>query len=73
MAPTQSESTGEYVPGLANGKNYMARLCKLPDGRWSIDVIHVESLAPLHGSAASWLTREEAANAAGLTVAALAG
>ena len=72
MEPTQPESIEEYVPGVANGRHYMARLCHLPGGPWHIDVIHVESLAPLHGSDTSWSTREEAAHAADKLVAALA-
>lgn len=51
----------------------MARLCHVPGGPWTIDDIHVESLAPLRGSDASWPTREEAAQAADKLVADLAG
>ena len=69
---TQAEPIEEYVPGVANGRNYMARLCHVPGGPWRIDVIHVESLAPLHSSDANWSTREEAAHAADNLVAALA-
>ena len=70
------EPIEEYVPGVANGRNYMARLCHLPDGPWYIDVVHVESLAPLHdtdsGNNRTWLTRDEAIQAANKLVASLA-
>ena len=66
------EPIEEYVPGVANGRNYMARLCHLPDGPWYIDVIHVESLPPLHDSDRTWPTREEAVQAADKLVAHLA-
>ncbi len=69
---TQAEPIEEYVPGVANGRNYMARLCHVAGGPWYIDVIHVESLAPLHGSDTSWPTREEAAQAADKLVTELA-
>ena len=72
MEQAQSEPIEEYVPGLINGRHYMARLSHFPGGPWRIDVIHVESLAPLHGSDASWSTREEAAHAVDNLVAALA-
>ena len=62
----------QYVPGVASGRHYMARLCQLPDGLWRIDVIHVESLAPLHGSDATWTTHEEAAHAANKLLGAIA-
>ena len=68
----QPEPIEEYIPGLANGRNYMAKLHHLPGGPWCIDVIHVESLAPLHGSNTTWATREEAAHAANEQVSALA-
>lgn len=71
MAQEQIEPIAEYVPGVANGRHYMARLCRLPDGPWRIDVIHVESLAPLHGSDTTWITRSEAEHAADQLVAAL--
>jgi len=61
----------QYVPGVASGRHYMAKLCQLPDGLWRIDVIHVESLAPVQGSDATWTTREEAAQAADKLVGAL--
>ena len=66
------EPIEEYVPGVANGRNYMARLCHLPYGPWYIDVIHVESLPPLHASDRTWPTREEAVQAADKLVAHLA-
>jgi hypothetical protein len=72
MEQEQPEPIEEYVPGVANGRHYMAKLCHLPDGPWYIDVIHIESLAPLHGSDTTWATREEAAQAADKLVAALA-
>ena len=68
----EPEPIEEYVPGVANGRHYMARLCHFPDGPWYIDVVHVESLPPLHGSDETWLTREEAVQAAGKLVADLA-
>ncbi len=68
------ETIEAYVPGVANGRHYMARLCHLPDGPWYIDVIHIESLPPLHeiDSDRTWLTRDEAARAADQRVANLA-
>ena len=68
------EPIEQYVPGVANGRHYMARLCHLPGGPWYIDVIHVESLPPLHDSDShrTWLTRDEAAQAADQLVANLA-
>jgi len=72
MEQAQPESIEEYAPGVANGRHYMAKLCHLPGGPWHIEVIHVESLAPLHGSDAHWSTREEAVHAAANLVAALA-
>jgi len=72
MQQDHPESIDEYVPGVVSGRHYMARLRHLPEGPWRIDVIHVESMAPLHGSDATWATREEAARAADLLVAALA-
>jgi hypothetical protein len=72
----EQEPIEEYVPGVANGRNYMARLCHLHNGPWYIDVIHVESLAPLHnsnsGNNRTWLTRDEAIQAADKLVASLA-
>jgi hypothetical protein len=65
------EPIEEYVPGVAGGRNYMARLCHLPDGPWYIDVIHVESLPPVHGGKSSWATRDEAVKAAEKLVAGL--
>jgi hypothetical protein len=60
----------EYLPGIANGRHYMARLCHLPDGPWYIDVVHVESLPPLHDSDdRTWATRDEAVQAANKLVA----
>ncbi len=61
-----------YVPGAANGRNFMAKLCRVGDGPWTIEIVHVEGLAPLNGSGGSWPTREEAAQAAEQLVAALA-
>ena len=68
----EPEPIEEYVPGVANGRSYMARLCHLPDGPWYIDVIHVESLPPLHDSDRTWPTRAEAVQAADKLVADLA-
>ncbi|MFS2034124.1 hypothetical protein ACEN8I_08855 [Polaromonas sp. CT11-55] len=68
----EPEPIEEYVPGVANGRNYMARLCHFPDGPWYIDVVHVESLPPLHDSDRTWPTREEAVQAANKLVADLA-
>lgn len=68
----EQEPIEEYVPGVANGRLYMARLCHLPDGPWYIDVIHVESLPPLHDTDRAWPTRDEAAQAADQLVANLA-
>jgi len=69
----EAEPIEEYVPGLANGRHYMARLCHLPDGPWYIDVVHVESLPPLHDdSGSTWPTRAEAVQAADKLVADLA-
>ena len=66
----EPEPIEEYVPGVANGRHYMARLCHLPDGPWYIDVVHVESLPPLHDSDdRTWPTREEAVQAANKLVA----
>jgi hypothetical protein len=64
MELDEPEPIEEYVPGVAGGRHYMARLCHLPDGQWYIDVIHVESLPPLHGGDGTWRTREEAIQAA---------
>ena len=66
------EPIEHYVPGVAGGRHYMARVCQLPDGLWRIDVIHVESLAPMHASSTTWTTREEAAYAADKLVGAIA-
>jgi hypothetical protein len=71
-AQDDPEPIEEYVPGVANGRNYMARLCHLPDGPWYIDVIHIESLPPLHDSDGTWPTRDEAVQAANKLVANLA-
>ena len=68
----EPEPIEKYVPGVANGRHYMARLCHLPDGPWYIDVIHVESLPPLHDSGRTWLTCEEAAQAANKLITSLA-
>lgn len=65
----EPESVEEYVPGIAGGRHYMARLCHFPDGPWYIAVIHVESLPPLHDSDRTWPTREEAVQAADKLVA----
>jgi hypothetical protein len=72
MEQEHPEPIEEYVPGIANGRHYMAKLCHLPDRPWYIDVIHIESLAPLHGGDTTWATREEAVQAADKLVAALA-
>ncbi|APW38852.1 hypothetical protein RD110_17915 [Rhodoferax koreense] len=68
----EPETIEAYVPGMANGRNFMARLCRVGDGPWTIDVVHVEGLAPLAGNGQSWSTRDEAAQAAEHMVAALA-
>ncbi|MFI5445400.1 hypothetical protein [Polaromonas sp. UC242_47] len=65
----EPEPIEEYVPGVASGRHYMAKLCHLPDGPWYIAVIHVESLAPLQGSDKTWPTRDEAVQAADVLVA----
>ena len=62
----------EFVPGIANGRNYMAQLCQAADGSWSIEVIHVEAVPPREAAGASWPTQKEAAQAAERLVAALA-
>jgi hypothetical protein len=64
MELDEPEPIEEYVPGVAGGRHYMARLCHLPGGPWYIDVIHVESLPPVHGGDSRWPTREEAIQAA---------
>lgn len=64
MELDEPEPIEEYVPGVAGGRHYMARLCHRPDGPWYIDVIHVESLPPLDGGDSTWRTREEAIQAA---------
>jgi hypothetical protein len=66
------EPLEEYVPGVANGRHYMAKLCHFANGPWSIEVVHVEGLPPLGESDKSWPTREEAVQAANAMVAALA-
>ena len=65
------EPMEEYVPGVTGGRNYMAKLTYFPGGPWSIAVIHVEALAPLHDSGRTWPTRDEAVQAAGKLVAEL--
>ena len=72
MEPEKPEPIEEYVPGVANGRNFMAKLCRVGDGPWTIDVVHVEGLAPLHDIGRSWPSRAEAAQAAEQLVAALA-
>ena len=72
MEQLPPELIEQYVPGVAGGRHYMARVCQWPDGLWRIDVIHVESLAPVHGSDTTWATREEAAQAADKLVGAIA-
>nr|WP_315426357.1 hypothetical protein [uncultured Albidiferax sp.] len=62
----------EYVPGVANGRNFMAKLCRVGDGPWTIDLVHVEGLAPLHDTGRSWPSRADALQAAEQLVAALA-
>ncbi|MDP3228472.1 MAG: hypothetical protein Q8N13_10920 [Acidovorax sp.] len=69
MELEEPEPIEEYVPGVAGGRHYMARLCHLPDSPWSIAVIHIESLPPLHGTGSTWPTREEAVQAADKLVA----
>ena len=71
MELEEQEPIEEYVPGIAGGRHYMARLCHLPDGPWSIDVVHIESLPPLHGGDRTFPTREEAIQAADKLVAGL--
>lgn len=69
MPIEEPEPIEEYVPGVASGRHYMAKLCHFPDGPWYIEVIHVESLPPLHDSDRTWLTRDEAVQAADKLVA----
>lgn len=69
MEIEEPEPIEEYVPGVAGGRHYMAKLCHFPDGPWTIEVIHVESLPPLQGSDKTWPTREEAVQAADKLVA----
>ncbi len=71
MELEEPEPIEEYVPGIAGGRHYMARLLHLPGGSWSIDLIHIESLPPLHGTGSTWPTREEAVQAADKQVAEL--
>jgi hypothetical protein len=72
MEQDKPESKEEYVPGLANGRHYMAKLCHFVGGSWSIELIHVEGLPPLGDSDKNWPTRDEAVQAANEMVAALA-
>jgi len=72
MEQEQPDPIEKFVPGVANGRNYMAKLCHLPGGPWYVEVVHVEALPPLHGSDATWPTLEEAVQAADKLVAALA-
>lgn len=65
----EAEPIEEYVPGMASGRHYMAKLYHFAEGSWTIAVIHVESLPPLHGSDRTWSTREEAVQAADKLVA----
>lgn len=67
----QPEPVEEYVPGIAGGKNYMARLCRFENSPWFIDAIHIEGLPPLGNPDKTWPTRDEAAAAAEAMVAAL--
>ena len=69
MEKEEPEPMEEYVPGVTGGQHYMAKLTHFPDGPWSISVIHVEALAPLHDSGRTWPTRDEAVQAAGKLVA----
>ncbi len=73
MELEEPEPIEEYVPGVASGRHYMAKLCHFPDGPWYIEVVHVESLPPLHDSDRTWPTRDEAAKAADKLVADLCG
>lgn len=72
MEQEKSVALEEYIPGVANGHHYMAKLCRFADGPWTIEVIHVEGLPPLSPGDGSWPTREEALQAADKLVAALA-
>jgi len=72
MEQDSPELIEEYVPGAANGHNYMVKLCHFPDGPWSIELVHVEGKPPLSGSDRVWPTRSEALQAAGTLVAGLA-
>lgn len=72
MQQESPESLEEYVPGVANGRHYMAKLSYFTGGPWSIEVVHVEGLPPLGDSDKSWPTRAEAVQAANAMVAALA-
>ena len=71
MEIEEPEPIEEYVPGVAGGRHYMAKLCHFPGGPWTIEVIHVESLPPLQGGEKTWSTREEAVLAADQLVAGL--
>ncbi|BDT67227.1 hypothetical protein os1_14020 [Comamonadaceae bacterium OS-1] len=72
MQQESPEPLEEYVPGVANGRHYMAKLSYQVGGPWSIEVVHVEGLPPLGDSDKSWPTRDEAVQAAQAMVAALA-
>lgn len=72
MEHEKPEYLEEYVPGVANGRHYMAKLCHFAEGPWSIEVIHVEGVPPLSDSDKNWPTRAEAVHAAEKLVSALA-
>jgi hypothetical protein len=73
MKVEQPEPIEEYVPGVASGRHYMAKLCHTPGGPWYIEIIHVESLPPLFDHDRTWPTRDEAIQAANTLVAVKAG
>ena len=72
MEQEKPEPIEEYLPGAANGRNYMAKLCRFAEGPWFIEVIHVEGMPPLGGGERTWPTRDEAMQAADKMVADLA-
>ncbi|WP_394788488.1 hypothetical protein [Rhodoferax sp.] len=72
MEQEKPEPIEEYIPGVVNSRNYMAKLCRVADGPWYIDVVHVEGLPPLSDNGRTWPTREGAAQAAEKLVADLA-
>lgn len=72
MEQEKNQPLEEFVPGVANGRHYMAKLCHFAAGPWSLEVIHVEGLPPLSDMVGSWPSRADAVQAADKLVAALA-